>query len=74
MARPIAFSPRFAASGEMIAGNAMERAQRSTACTDERTLSSARLMRLRAQVRRGEYDTPQSRTALARRLLERGLL
>jgi hypothetical protein len=74
MARPIAFSPRFAASGETIAGNAMERAQRSVACTDERALSTSRLTRLRDQVRRGAYDTPQARAALARRLLERGLL
>jgi hypothetical protein len=73
MARPIAFSPRFAASGEMIAVDAAARERRGIACTNESTLPVGRLMLLRDRVRRGMYDTTHSREQLARRLLESAL-
>jgi hypothetical protein len=69
MARPIAFSPRNAASGDMIAidGDARERRSVHSAC--DRTLHPARLLLLRDRMRRGVYETPRAREELARRIL-----
>ena len=74
MARPIAFSPRFAASGDTIAVDGAARKRRSVVCSNERMLSSARLMLLRDRVRRGQYDAAHTRHELARRLLESGVI
>jgi hypothetical protein len=69
MARPIAFSPRNAASGDMIAIDVDARERRSIAGGSERTLQPARLLLLRDRMRRGVYETPHAREELARRIL-----